>query len=223
MSDPLGTVMSRAIAPVGEAMKQLAMKFRSWGGKRKHAGRKPKGARSGVPHLPRKHTRQTAALVTMRVRDGLPSLRSPRTFRAIASALRKGKERFGLRVIHFTVQGNHLHMLVEAEDSVSLARGMKGLSVRIARALNRVTGVRGHVFPERFHSRALKSPREIAYAMRYVLGNHMKHGLANWNRGPTDPCSSGAFAPGPDGLTVRPKLYLIHMTLEGRWLSLAVP
>jgi len=59
--------------------------------------------------------------------------------------------------------------------------------------------------------------------MRYVLGNHMKHGLANWNRGPTDPCSSGAFAPGPDGLTVRPKLYLIHMTLEGRWLSLAVP
>jgi len=59
--------------------------------------------------------------------------------------------------------------------------------------------------------------------MRYVLGNHMKHGLARWDRGPTDPCSSGAFAPGPDGLTVRPKLYLIHMTLEGRWLSLAVP
>jgi len=204
-------------------MKQLAMKFRSWGGKRKHAGRKPKGARAGVPHRPRKQPARTSALVTMRVRNGLPSLRGSRTFRSIAGALRKGRERFGLRVIHFTVQGNHLHLLVEADDSISLTRGMKGLSVRIARALNRLNGLRGQVFPDRFHSRALKSPREIAYAMRYVLGNHMKHGLASWNRGPTDPCSSAAFAPGPDGLTVRPKLYLIRMTLEGRWLSLAVP
>ena len=204
-------------------MKQLAMKFRSWGGKRRRAGRKPKGARAGVPHHPRNQPGRTAALVTMRVRNGLPSLRGSRTFRAMAQAFRKCKERFGLRVIHFTVQGNHLHLLVEADDVVALARGMKGLSVRIARALNRLNGVRGQVFPDRFHSRALKSPREIAYAMRYVLGNHMKHGLADWNRGPTDPCSSAAFAPGPDGLTVRPRLYLIHMTLEGRWLSLAVP
>jgi putative transposase len=159
----------------------------------------------------------------MRVRNGLPSLRSTRAFRAVAGSLRKGKERLGFRLIHFTVQGNHLHLLVEADDVVALARGMKGLSVRMARALNRLHGVSGQVFPDRFHSRALKSPREIAYAMRYVLGNHMKHGLADWNRGPTDPCSSAAFAAGPDGLTVRPKLYSIHMTLEGRWLSLAVP
>jgi len=154
----------------------------------------------------------------MRVRGGLPSLRGSRSFRAIAGAFRGGKERFGLRVIHFTVQGNHLHLLVEADDAVSLARGMKGLSVRMARALNRAHGLRGQVFPDRFHSRALKSPREVAYAMRYVLGNHQKHGLANWNGATTDPCSSGAFAPGPGGLTVRAKLFLIHL-----WLSLAVP
>src|SRR5207237_3909749 len=95
----------------GEAIKQLAMKFRSWGGKRKGAGRKPKGSRPGVPHVSRKQPRRMPALVTMRVRNGLPSLRGSRAFRAIAGALRKGKERFGFRVIHFTVQGNHLHML----------------------------------------------------------------------------------------------------------------
>jgi len=204
-------------------MKQLAMKFRSCGGKRKGAGRKPKGSRPGVPHVPRRQPRRTPALVTMRVRNGLPSLRASRSFRALAGAFRKGKERFGLRVIHFTVQGNHLHLLVEAEDVVALSRGMKGLSVRMARALNSAHGLSGQIFPDRFHSRALKSPREIAYAMRYVLGNHMKHGLADWNRGSTDPCSSAAFSSSADGLTVRPKLYLIHMTLEGRWLSLAVP
>jgi len=204
-------------------MKQLAMKFRSWGGKRRGAGRKPKGSRPGVPHVSRKQPLRTPALVTMRVRNGLPSLRGSRSFRAVAEAFRNGKERLGLRVIHFTVQGNHLHLLVEAEDVVSLSRGMKGLSVRMARAINRAHGLSGQIFPGRFHSRALKSPREIAYAMRYVLGNHMKHGLADWNRGPIDPCSSAAFPAGPDGLTVRPKLYLIHMTLEGRWLPLAVP
>jgi REP element-mobilizing transposase RayT len=162
------------------------------------------------------------AHVTMRVGGGRPSLRGSRSFRAIKGALHHGKERFGLRIIHFTVQGNHLHLLVEAEDALALTRGMKGLTVRMARALNKAHALRGQVFPDRFHSRALKSPREVAYAMRYILGNYMKHGLANWND-TADTCSSAAFTPGPDGLTVRPKLFLIHMTLEGRWLSLAVP
>ena len=219
MSDPRDTVMPSLN---GTLMKQLAMKFRSWGGKRKGAGRKPNGARAGVPHVPRKQPRRTPAHVTMRVAGGRPSLRGPRSFRAIKEAFRDGKERFGLRVTHFSVQGNHLHLLVEADDALALARGMKGLAVRMARALNKAHGMRGQVFPDRFHSRALNSPREVAYAMRYVLGSHMKHGLSSWD-GSTDPCSSAAFRPGPDGLTVRPKLFLIHLTLEGRWLSLAVP
>ena len=158
----------------------------------------------------------------MRVAGGRPSLRGAGSFRALKEAFRGGKERFGIRVTHFSVQGNHLHMLVEAEDAIALTRGMKGLAVRMARGLNKAHGMIGQVFPDRFHSRALKSPREVAYAIRYVLGNHMKHGVSRWH-GSTDPCSSAAFMPGPSGLTVRPKLFLIHMTLEGPWLSLAVP
>ncbi|TMB37808.1 MAG: hypothetical protein E6J62_04545, partial [Deltaproteobacteria bacterium] len=73
----------------------------------------------------------------MRIAGGRPSLRGPRSFRAIKEALRKGKERFGLRVTHFSVQGNHMHMLVEAEDAIALSRGMKGLAVRMARGLNK--------------------------------------------------------------------------------------
>jgi len=203
-------------------MKQLAMKFRNWGGNRKGAGRKPKGSRAGAPHVPRKQPRRTPAHVTMRVAGGRPSLRGAGSFRALKEAFRGGKERFGIRVTHFSVQGNDLHMLVEAEDAIALTRGMKGLAVRMARGLNKAHGMIGQVFPDRFHSRALKSPREVAYAIRHVLGNHMKHGLSRWD-GSTDPCSSAAFMPGPSGLTVRPKLFLIHMTLEGPWLSLAVP
>jgi putative transposase len=203
-------------------MKQVAMKFRSWGGKRRGAGRKPKGPRAGVPHIPRKQPGRTPAHVTMRVGGGRPSLRSPRSFGAIKEAFRMGKERFGLSIIHFSVQGNHVHLIVEADDGLALNRGMKGLAVRLARRLNKAQGLRGQVFPDRFHSRALKSPREVAYAIRYVLGNQMKHGLARWD-GRTDPYSSAAYPMGPDGLTVRPKLFLIHLTLEGRWLALASP
>src|SRR3954464_12996231 len=184
-------------------MKQLAIKFRSWGGKRRGAGRKPKGPRAGVAHEKRKQPRRMPAHVTMRVSGGRPSLRGSGSFRALKEEFSKGKERFGLRVIQFSVQGNHVHLLVEADDAVALSRGMKGLAVRMARGLNNAHGTRGQVFPDRFHSRALKSPREVAYAMRYVLGNHMKHGLSGWNDG-TDACSSAAFTPGPDGLTVRP-------------------
>ena len=223
MSDPSARVASSRSVDArwkGTDMKQLAMRFRSWGGKRKGAGRKPKGARPGVPHLPRKQPRRTPAHVTMRIAGGRPSLRSSRSFRAVKEALRKGKDRFGLRLIHFSVQGNHVHLLVEADDDLALSRGIKGLAVRIARAFNKVHRLRGQVFSDRFHSRALKSPREVAYAMRYVLGNHLKHGLSS---GGSDPYSSAEFAPGPDGLTVRPKLALIHITLEGRWLGLAVP
>jgi putative transposase len=203
-------------------MKQLAMRFRSWGGKRRRAGRKPKGARPGVPHVPREQPQRTPVHVTMRVGGGRPSLRTPRSFGAIKEAFRKGKERFGLSVIHFSVQGNHVHLIVEAEDALALERGTKGLAVRMARGLNKAHGLRGQVFPDRFHSRALKTPREVAYAIRYVLGNHMKHGLAHWD-GRTDPYSSPAHPMGPAGLTVRPKLFLIHLTLEGRWLALATP
>src|SRR3954465_5443343 len=203
-------------------MKQVAMKFRSWGGKRRGAGRKPKGPRPGVPHVTRKQPRRAPAHVTMRVGGGRPRLRSPRSFGAIKEAFRKGKERFGLSIIHFSVQGNHLHLIVESDDALALERGMKSLAVRLARGLNKAQGLRGQVFPDRFHSRALKSPREVAYAIRYVLGNQMKHGLAPWG-GRTDPYSSAAHPMGPDGLTVRPKLFLIHLTLEGRWLSLATP
>jgi putative transposase len=193
-------------------MRQLEMKLPTWGGKRKGAGRKPKGARAGVSHVPRKQPKWTPAHVTMKIAGGRPSLRSSRGFGAIRRSLRKGKERFGLRVIHFSVQGNHVHLLVEAADAVALARGMKGLAVRIARALNRVHGTCGQVFPDRFHSRALRSPREVAYAVRYILGNHEKHGLS---AGGVDRFSSAAFDPDEDGLTVHPKLWLVVVVLEG--------
>jgi hypothetical protein len=93
------------------------------------------------------------------------------------------------RVVHFSVQSDHLHLLVEADDKSSLSRGLMGLAIRLARAINRVLGRAGRVWDDRFHSRALESPREVRNATVYVLMNAKKHILGAPD---VDPCSSAA-------------------------------
>jgi REP element-mobilizing transposase RayT len=130
--------------------------------------------------------------VTLRVVRGVPSLRGE-LFRHVQIALARARERFGFRLAHFSVQGNHLHLLVEADDERALSRGMQGLCVRVARAVNRVVGRRGSLFADRYHARALTSPRTVRMALRYVLLNARKHRRSQPPRGFVDECSSAAW------------------------------
>ncbi len=176
---------------------QGEFEFRSWGGARRGAGRKPAGARALVPHDSRPaHKARFPVLVTTRVRPGLPSLRRPAEAAAIRNALasatlggkREDGERAHFHVVHHSIQSNHLHLIVEASDRCALSGGMRGLLVRIARALNRLWGRSGSVFADRFHERALLNPRQVRNALVYVLQNLRKHGIHL--SGP-DPFSSG--------------------------------
>ena len=123
-----------------------------WGGARRGAGRKRKSPRKNVPHCTRKQFRRGTLHVTMRLRREVWNLRSHRCFRALKRAFVEGCDRFGFRVVHFSVQGNHIHLIVEAPDAVGLGRAMKGLEVRMARALNKVMSRRGPVFADRYHA-----------------------------------------------------------------------
>jgi REP element-mobilizing transposase RayT len=155
---------------------QLALDFRSWGGQRAGAGRPPNGSRSGVSHLRRPAlSRHHPVHVTLRSVAGIPSLRGGPHFGKLRAALARGQQRFGFRLVHFSVQSNHLHLIAEARDERALSRGMQGLSVRLARAVNRTFGRRGRVFADRYHARALKTPRAVHFALRYVLLNARKH------------------------------------------------
>jgi len=172
---------------------QLAFAFRTWGGKRKGAGRPPKGNTAGVSHLRRSRLSLHHPLhITLRIAAGVPSLRDGRLFERVRFALAAGRERFGFRLVHFSVQSNHLHLIAEALDSRALALGMQGLSVRLARAVNRTLARRGRLFSDRYHARALKTPRAAHFAIRYVLLNARKHGAAV-APGFIDRCSSAAW------------------------------
>ncbi|HEU4730050.1 MAG TPA: transposase [Kofleriaceae bacterium] len=167
---------------------------RTWGGKRAGAGRKPRGARAGVAHRSRgAWTRPMPLHVTLRMAPHVYNLRSRRSFRVIAAALRLGGDRFHVRVTQFSVQGNHIHLLVEAPHRRALARAIQGLSIRVAKGLNRMMGRSGRVFDDRYRARILRTPTEVRRAIHYVLGNARKHAAQRgetYAPGYVDPYSS---------------------------------
>src|SRR5262249_32313181 len=86
-----------------------------------------------------------------------------------------GCTRPGFRLAHYSLQGNHAHLIVEATDRDALGRGMKAIGARVARAVNRVADRRGRVLADRYHLRLLPTPTEVRHALRYVLLNAKKH------------------------------------------------
>jgi REP element-mobilizing transposase RayT len=171
---------------------QHQLTFVRRGGARRGAGRKRVADRPLVPHTARPRLApRFPVLVTTRVRAGLPSLRRKDAFAVLTSAFAgccARSERHGMRLVHFSVQTNHIHFLVEARDAQSLSRGMQGLLVCIARGLNRLWNRRGPVVADRYHSRILRSPREVRHALAYVLNNARRHGC---HLSGIDPFTSG--------------------------------
>ena len=132
----------------------------------------------------------------MRFKKGLGSMRTDARARVIRGAFVDGHERDGFRIIDCSIQGDHLHLIVEARDKQSLARGMQGLCVRVARRLNAHLGRKGSVFAERYNARELKSPRQVRNARAYVMNNARRHEAQRgreWPRGAIDPYSSWAW------------------------------
>ena len=160
--------------------KQRSFEWREgWGGARKGAGRKAVG-RPGVAHRPRAVCRSYEPQhVTLRLVDGLPSMRRPDLAAAIGQVFRTlaadAKRCENFRVVHFSIQGNHLHLLVEAEDNAFLSNGMRGLSIRLAKAANRVLGRNGRFVADRFHARALTTPTEVRHVLVYIFQNYKHH------------------------------------------------
>ena len=173
---------------------QSVLAFPEWGGARPGAGRKRKSRRPQVSHAKRSEFASRFPVhVTMRLRDGLPSLRQSAPYAVVREALADclGNEVF--RLVVYSVQRDHLHLIVEADGRASLGRSMQGLAVRIARRLNALWKRAGSVFGDRYHDVILRTPRQVRNTIRYVLLNARKHGAS----GPgIDPYSSGRWFDG---------------------------
>jgi REP-associated tyrosine transposase len=145
------------------------------GGPRPGAGR-PRGPRPRVLHREREAVPGSCPVhVTLRVRPGLASLREGKLVREWRRSLAEASERGSFRVAHYSLQGDHAHLIVEAQGKEALASGMKSIAARLARAVNRVAGRSGPVLDGRYHHRSLRTPREVRRALAYVLLNARRH------------------------------------------------
>src|SRR5579862_4768704 len=179
------------IKAVPNQTKQLGFVFKPRGGKRRGAGRKRLADRPRVSHRTRETLKRHYPVhVTVRMRREICNLRQSVCFHVLKRAFYASNRRDDFRLIHFSVRGNHIHFLVEANDSRGLSRGMQGLNVRIAIALNRLIGRRGKVFDDRFHSAILRTPTQTAHARHYVLNNRQHHAPDRYARDWIDPFAS---------------------------------
>ena len=145
------------------------------GGPRKGAGAKRVG-RGQVPHRQRSNFDElTPAHVTLRVVKGLSNLRQRSLVMEVRKTFSQGCERGDFRLVEYSIQHNHLHMIVEAESQDALSRGMKSIAARFALAVNRVFKRTGKVIAGRYHVQLLTSPQQVRNALRYVLLNIRKH------------------------------------------------
>src|SRR5205809_4688843 len=167
---------------------------RTRGGRRSGVGRKvTPGRRPSVPHRRRPvHVAAQPVHVTLRAVEAIRCLRAARVFPHVRRALAVSS-REDFRIVQFTVQNDHVHLIAEADTGRGLSSGVGGLAIRIARAVNRALGRTGRVWEERYHARALATPRAVRNALVYVLTNfrkHLKHVAG------IDPCSSAAWFSG---------------------------
>jgi len=175
------------------------------GGKRKGAGRKPKGGRAGSAHQRRPVVTASDALhVVLRVVPEVGSLRRREMYRAMREATIVAAVRERIRIVHISLQRTHVHLVVEVEDARSLSRGMQGFQISAARNVNTVLADgrgrrrRGRVFAERYHVEVVRSPRHARRVVGYVLLNWRKHGEDRSGLPSTwlvDPFSSGISFP----------------------------
>ena len=182
---------------------QAELRFpKRWGGRREGAGRPPRPAwAQSVPHITRPlHRAAHPVHVTLRARRASgASLRTQCILPLVRRAIRETNGVAGgdaFRIVHFSVQTNHVHLIVEANDKAALRRGATGLAVRAARAINRELGRRGSVWSERvgalsraLHDNAAARPkhhrlrplqREEAPAGRVGFGPLLLGAVVRW-------------------------------------------
>jgi REP element-mobilizing transposase RayT len=162
---------------------QVEMVFRTHGGKRPGAGRKPKGKLPRAPHEVRpEHDPRHPVHVTIRIVGNVDGLRRRDIYLALREATIVTAKRADFRIVHMSIQRDHIHLLVEADDKSSLSKGVRGFSISAARQINKAItargGVRrtGKVIGDRFHARPLTCPRAVRNVLAYILGNWRHHG-----------------------------------------------
>ena len=184
---------------VASRARQLELEVRAPGTRAPGAGRPkkqwPKGVKPAASHVRREpFVKERALHVTLRTLPVARNLRRMDAYRAVRVAARVVLPRAAFRLVHFSLQSNHIHLIVEAESQRELANGVRAFSISVAKSLNaKLRRRRGAIFADRYHSKVLSNPTATRNAIRYVLNNWLHHQVREDDVATVvDPYSSGA-------------------------------
>jgi REP element-mobilizing transposase RayT len=202
--------------------RQQVFEFKTHGGKRKGAGRKPKGTKAGVAHRLRDFVPGKPMHITLRVVADMPRLRRRHMWKAVQYAMAVVVARPDFRICHMSIQGNHIHLIVEADSRQALARGMQGFQISCAKQMNARLERTGKVFADRYHAEVLTNPTQVRNALRYVLNNWRRH-REDGGRVRLDPFATGLQFGGwidddSPVLWMKPGMELLPTSYPTTWL-----
>lgn len=144
----------------------------------KHAGR-PAVHDAGIRHTRRYRLKKPSSLhLTIKVRENKADIQSKRILKALHHAIKRARLK-GLKVVHYTLEYNHVHLLVESEDNKTLHKGMQAFGITIAKAINKIKRTKGVVYKNRYHLRLIESPRQLKNVLHYIFNNGVKHKRTN--------------------------------------------
>lgn len=144
----------------------------------KRAGRPAKND-PGIRHSSRmKFSKLTSFHLTIKVRENKADIQSKKLLKALHHAIARARLK-NLKVIHYTLEYNHVHLLVETNDHRILHAGMQALGISFSKAINKVKSLKGHVYKHRYHQRKIGSARELKNVLLYIFNNGKKHKRTN--------------------------------------------
>ncbi len=141
----------------------------------KRAGR-PAIHDRGIRHRRREYIGRPHSLhVTVKLNRA--DIKNKSILKILRYAIQRARFR-GLRVVHYTLEHNHVHLLIEGESNLMLSKGMQGLGVSLAKKINSLLRIKGQRYKHRYHLRILRSASQVRNVINYILKNGMKHGTA---------------------------------------------
>jgi putative transposase len=223
--------------PRGGVPRKLTDKASGSRKKRGRPGRKPNGPRAGAPHTVRPELERNQPVhIVLRVVQAIGSLRKRRMYHALREATitvarraeLRAETQGAFRIVHISIQRTHVHLLVEADNKLALARGMQSFQISAAKHLNHAASIeivkrggkrrRGTVFPDRYHQEIIKNPTQARRALAYVLNNWRKHRedqqLREARTWLVDPFSTGALFAGWKEREDEPLLWKVRATYQ---------
>ena len=142
--------------------------------KPKRAGR-PAKVDVGIRHISREKLHRRSALhLTIKVRENKAEIKTKKILKALHHAIKRARLK-RLKIIHYTLEYNHIHLLAEATNNEILHQGMQALGISLSKAINKIKSLKGSVYKHRYHLKKINSRRQYKNVIHYILKNGIKH------------------------------------------------